>query len=43
MHARRPGRLGRWWVEVLVHLLVGVPAWYTASGLAQLFLGFIWI
>ena len=41
---RRVGRLGRWWAEAVLHLLVGVPVWYVISGLTQLFvLGFIWI
>jgi hypothetical protein len=41
---RRSGRPGRWWAEAPLHLLVGVPLWYFAWGLTQLFvLGFIWI
>jgi hypothetical protein len=41
---RRSGRLGRWWVEAGLHLLVGVPVWYFVWGITELFvLGFAWI
>ena len=40
---RRSGRLGRWWVTVLLHLFVALPVWYVVWGFTQLFLGFIWI
>lgn len=44
LELRRTGRLRRWWVESLFHLLIGVPVWYVVWAYIQLFcLGFIWL
>jgi hypothetical protein len=41
---RRSDRLGRWPVEMLLLLLIGVPVWYYVWSLTQVFvLGFCWI
>jgi hypothetical protein len=40
---RRSGRLGRWWITILIHLLVALPAWFFVWTIAQLFLGFWYI